>query len=87
MTTYVFWAVCAIAVMLLVGRIPGLQFALSPVLWAVGETGKGVFAFVGYWLLFAFKGILRAHRELIVHLMSDESEYDIQIAMRKRERE
>lgn len=87
MTTYLFWIICGLAVLLLVARMPGMQLLLLPAVWVVAESGKGIIGFVLYWLLYTLKIIIRAHKELFAHFTSDEEEYDIEIAMSRKERE
>lgn len=87
MTTYLFYAVIVLAVVLLIAKVPGLQLLFLPVVWVIAESGKGVITFILYWLLYVVKLILRSHKDFVMHFFADEEEYDVELLIKRRERE
>ncbi len=84
MTTIMFYVALGIIVFILISRLPGMNLLLLPIFSLITGFAKGVMESGITWLVYFIKTLYSLHRDVITHLVSRESDYDIELKMKEK---
>jgi hypothetical protein len=86
MTTWLVYFCVALAVFLLLARIPGMDHIFRMVFGLFGKLLEAVTAHTFLWIGYIIRTLFRAHLDVGRHLFTKEEDYDIELFIKNKER-
>ena len=85
MATWGIYAAIGIIAFLIIARIPGFSVLMMPLAMAIGGIVTALVTSSFSWLTFVLKVIIRAHHEVLTHLLHEEEHFNIKLRIKNRE--
>lgn len=84
MTTILFYGCIGLVAFMLIARLPGMHMLLLPIFSFLTGAAKAVMEGAMSWIMFFVLSVLRAHRDILMHLFSKEADYNVEVKMQEK---